>query len=115
MLIFLCFEENAPYLKMQLLIIRMKGEQSMTKEEMLKKYEDLGVKAETAKVTIEVPLAFVKDFNERGFLAETKIVECFSRVLSEVRLGNVPTIGNYDKEILEMFEIAFAKAEVSEE
>ena len=88
----------------------------MTKEEMLKKYEeDLKVKAETAKVTIEVPLAFVKDFNERGFLAETKIVECFSRVLSEVRFGNVPTIGNYDKEILEMFEIAFARAEVSEE
>lgn len=88
----------------------------MTKEEMIKKYkEELGCVSGTTKVSIEIPLAFVNDFKLKGmFDSENKIVECFERVLSEVRCGNVPTIGKYDYEILEMFKIAFANAEVSE-
>ena len=87
----------------------------MTREEMLKKYEDQGMMAiGTIKITLEIPKVFEKDFYERGFLSENRITECFDRVLSDVNQGNTKTIGSYDKETLEMLTVAFANVEVTE-
>lgn len=85
----------------------------MRRSEMLEKYKELGYTSGTTNVKIEIPLAFVDDFTTEGILGdENKIVECFNRVLSEVRYSNVPTIGRYDREILEMFAVAFSRAEI---
>ena len=84
----------------------------MTREEMLQKYEEQGMMERgTCKITLEIPKVFERDLLEKGFLSENKITECFDRVLSDVKQGNTKTIGRYDREILEMFAVAFANAE----
>lgn len=79
---------------------------------MLKKYDEQGMMEQgTCKIILEIPKVFESDLIANGFLSENKITECFDRVLSDVKQGNTKTIGRYDREILEMFAVAFANAE----
>ena len=87
----------------------------MTREEMLEKYKDEGMLEKgTCKITLEIPKVFEQDLYKKGMFTDNMFMECFERVLAEVQVNKMPTIGRYEIETLTMLAIAFGNAKVTE-